>query len=221
MSQLFSVKLTAAELSLLDGRVRSEVQAEVDLAKATLRLADVSGLTEGQRKVVAEAVAEATKNGQLVYRQRSIVFCQMCSKSAGYAVYKSGRNKGRENRDKPRHMLGYELVHRFVSMQGYANVGGCAECMEAALPILCAELAGVCAELPEQLRGDRPPSKRYEGAKCTQCGWEGHVGEMRLLPAIMGGTYHGGCPKCPANNNPLGKIVIEHDRSRFVVEQAK
>ena len=216
LSELFTVRLTAAELALLDGQCRAEVQADVESAKMALALAD-SDLTPGQRKLVAEAVAEATKHGLLVYRGKWITSCSVCGKQGVYARYKSGRNRGRENYDKPLGFNGIELAERFVTMRGHASLGGCDECVSKVRTTLVEALRSVRAELPENLRStDSPRFKRYASAECTSCGWTGHEGQMTPVRALFEGYYPGGCPKCCAKNEPFGKIIIETDSSKWV-----
>lgn len=222
MSELFAVKLTAAELVMLDGHVRPEVQSEVDIAKSALRLAAAAhDLNDAQRKLVAEAVAEAKTNGALIYRGKSIRYCELCGKSAGYAPYKSGYNRGLPNHNKPRYMGGYELASRFVTVQGYPTLGGCSDCIHKLLHALRSELDGVRAELPKELRTESSPAMtRWPSVECTKCGWHGHEGELRELNAVMGGKYRGGCPECPAENTFLGPLLIKRDSKKFVVVEA-
>jgi hypothetical protein len=215
---MYSVKLTADELVRLDGVCSADVQAEVDKAKSALRIGATQSLTPKQSQFVAHVVATANTDKLLVYSSRRIRSCLICDAFAGYATYKSGRNKGRANHDKPRHLASVELRDTFLTVDGHVSVGGCKACVDALLPVLRAELADVRAELPDQLRAeDAPRFKRYRLAVCTSCGWTGHEGLMRPVRALMGGTYPGGCAVCSASNKPFDQELVTISRDEFAV----
>lgn len=203
-----SVTLTDDELILLDGRCSEEVQAKVGSAKDRIAmrsvLPDVSPEVAG---FVSDAVNEALKNGKLIYRHTRLMSCEICKKSAGYAVYKrSGRyhRKGEKDHSKPLYLSGVELADRVVVMTGYATLGCCQDCMKEVVPVLAKALIGIKAQLPDVLKLDGAPTyKKMDNMKC-KCGWTGHEGEMGKLPTLLGdGYYPGKCPACGAENRFL------------------
>lgn len=216
-----AVTLTDDELVRLDQHVRPEVQEAVNAARAriTARVAwpnlrpEVAGL-------VADVVTEAETNGRLIYQRRGLRRCSLCGTGAGYVPFKSGRRKGQPNYDRPRMLDGIEFAARFVTIRGSVRVGGCAECVAPAVPVIVESLRGVKAERPDVLTAEGEPRwKRHNNRRCGSCGWEGHEGEMRRSRTLMGdGTYPSGCPACPAENHPFGRTVIEIAEGYAVVE---
>lgn len=218
------VTLTDEELALLDGKVSEKVQVEVDAAKARLAArAELSGLNEKQAGFVADVVSEAATNGFLRFQWKPLSYCKVCSKSGGYAKYKSGPNRGLDNWKKPLYLNGVELADRFVTIQGRATVGCCKECFDIVKPYLKAKLEDMQVELSKPLLGQLgmegdPKWKKWPKARCKKCGWEGHEGELRNIPAVMGGYYKGGCPACEAENKPLAfDRPVETDSKQHVV----
>ena len=196
------VTLTTDELLLLDGQCSETVQAEIKKARDARGFVDAFALNEKQAELVAGVIGEAAATGRLVYRHTRIRMCSVCGKYAGYVKFKSGQNKGRDNTNKPISFDAIEMADRFIRMQGHVSLGGCSECMAICAPAIKQALSSVRAEIPAQLRlPDAPVFKKHKNQKCTECGWEGHEGQMRMLPAIMGGRYPGGCPACPADNS--------------------
>lgn len=196
------VTLTTDELLLLDGQCSETVQAEIKKARDARGFVDAFALNEKQAELVAGVVAEATASGRLVYRHTRIRMCSVCGKYPGYVKFKSGQNKGRDNTNKPLSLQAVEMADRFIIMQGHVSLGACSDCMAICAPALQQALSSVRAEIPAKLRlPDAPVFKKHKNQKCTACGWEGHEGQMRMLPAMMGGSYPGGCPACPADNN--------------------
>lgn len=210
---LRSVSLTDAELLLLDGKCRPEVQQVVESARERLAaMEQYSDLTPKEAAFIADAMAEARENLKLVCQRVAISSCRICGESGGYAVYKrAGRyhRKGETNYDKPLSLAGVELAIRVVRMKGYPTLGCCTSCFEKIKPDLLEALKPIEAELPEALTGEPPRFKRYDNRFCTKCGWEGHEGQMRMLPALFGGKYPGGCPECDASNVFMGSRDIE------------
>lgn len=213
-------ELLDTEWLLLDGQCRPEVQIMVDAARERLvmrgRYANMEPALAG---FIADVIREAQQEGQLIYQHRRITFCPLCKRAAAYPVYKSGRKKGQPNYSKPRlGFAGIELAYRFVRIEGHVALGGCADCINGVEPWLREELRGVPTQLTESLKADGEPQRiRYKRKRCKLCGWEGHEGEMRQLPAIMGSSYPGGCPNCPAETG-LFRNDIEHCEG-FVVEE--
>lgn len=223
----YDVKLSAAELQLLDGRCSHDVQQAVNLAKAAAEHAFGFGAhpnSERLSRFVAEVKAEAVERGHLMWQHKSLRSCPLCRKSAGYAKYKSGRNRGQDNWDKPRTFSGYELAIRCVIMQGHATLGCCADCMELCKPVLREALVGIRAQLPEALQTPGETSfERFDRVECTRCAWRGHEGLMGRRPTWdYGGTYPAICPQCKAENAPMGPRLIERiDGFEVVPRQTK
>lgn len=212
--QTSRVDLSDAELLLLDGRCSEKAQAEVDAAKRRAALSASLGpaVFDADARLVQEIVDEAVKNGQLAFYHKSCDHCSTCGKSAGYAKHKrSGRyhRKGQDNYKKPLSLPGIELADRFITIKGHITVGCCRECWDRVKPLVVAAIADVRAEIPEAITGQPPRFKKYDRRKCGKCGWEGHDGQLGMLPALMGGQYPGKCPGCGAENLPFGRIVIE------------
>ena len=212
------LELTDPEIATLDGKVRDEVQAEVDAAKD--RLAAINehpNLPEPLARFVADAVNEARTHGLLVWRHERIRHCPLCGQYAGYAKFKSGPRRGQSNHNRPLSFPGVELARRFVTMEGRVTLGGCTECVEAAKPTLREALRGVDAQVPGWLCANGEPKRvRYDLRHCAECGWDGHEGEMGRHRTLMGdGTYPATCPSCMALNN-FGAMPVER-RDGFVV----
>lgn len=201
-SPTYSVRLTDAELLLLDGQCSPEAQAEVDAAKRRRATASAfSDLTEAQAALVSKAVEEALSNKKLGLRGVGLRHCDVCGKSAGHYRFKSGRRKGQPDYKRPLSFSGVELADRMVSIAGYASCGCCADCWAAVRPAVLESVSGLEAEIAESLTGEPPRWRRVLNRRCTSCGWEGTEDQMRPAPTLMGdGTYPSGCPKCPAKN---------------------
>lgn len=121
------------------------------------------------------------------------------------------------NHDKPLTFAGIEFAKRFIGIRGSSVVGCCIECYTAVKVALVAALADVRAQIPEAITDYKPRWARWDLYECTQCGWQGHEGQMRELPAIISGKYRGGCPACDAKNQFLGPTLLK-SREGFTVE---
>lgn len=197
------VDLTDDELAHLDGLCSAGVQAEVTAALARQEARRTfPDLTPAHAGFVADCVTEATTNGQLDLSKRRLRRCALCGTSAGYVLFKSGPRRGKPDTNRPLTLPGFELARRFVSMAGYADLGGCESCVRPVLPVIAEALRGVRAEVPEALHADREPRwRRFPKRACTKCGWTGHEGQMGRLRTILGdGTYPAECPTCGAAN---------------------
>lgn len=219
-----TVYLTDQELALLDGHCNEGVQTEVDKAKARLKTAELLGnVPDNLIPFVSRIIEEARATGRLILSRRSLHYCNVCGKSAGYAKYKrTGRyhRKGEPNYDKPLSLWGVELADRFVRIGGRATLGCCGSCWNKVKPFLADALRDIRAEIPEAITGYPPRWVRYDNRKCSKCGWEGHEGEMGRLPVMMGrGTYPGECPQCHAQNLPMGHTIIKVQDGFQVVER--
>lgn len=227
MTALYCVELTAAELLLLDGQCSAATQQAVNLARdAQGHLFSFQHHPNGEAlsRFVAEAVAEARKNKKLIFQHAAIGSCPICKKSAGYATYKRGRDRGRPNYDKPHVMSGYELQDSFVRISRHVSLGGCVECVDLALPFLREQLVGVEAQLPEKLRGEGADTyTRHRRVKCNNCQWEGHEGLMTKSRTLMNdGWYPSGCPECKTTNPTFGPdIVVRVDGFELVKQETR
>lgn len=212
-AKMTAVTLTDEELVLLDGRVSLDAQKIVDAAKGRIAArGQFSDLDSRFAGFIADVLAAAEREGKLIWIWEQIRSCPVCGKRPDprYVLYKSGPNRGTPNYDKPRYLQGVELLPAFVKFQGSVLLGACTECMDAVKPHLEKVLAETPVQLPPQLLtdGSRQWVKRAN-MHCTVCGWEGHEGQMRQLPTLIGyGSYPGGCPDCSAENH-LGGLQIK------------
>lgn len=215
------VTLTDEELVLLDGRCSEKVQAEVAAAKARLTAAQtMSGVSPTVAGFVADAVTLAQKDLKLSFERCGLRRCRICDKCAGYHVYKSGRQKGRENLDKPLYLQGVELKESFMRMRGYATLGCCADCWTQVQPLVAEAVKDLAAEVHPQIAPGHP-WKRYQRVKCNSCKWQGHEGQLAPAPALMGGFYPGKCPQCGNQNPFFGQSIIERVSDEYVVLRVK
>ena len=209
--KLYSVKLTADELLTLDGHCTPSVQGLVDQMKEARSMME-SGLRECVAAMIASVVAQAEKDGRLVFRRQSITRCPCCSRSDGYyPVKRSSRYKrrGQPDFDRPKTFSGYELRHSRVSFKHSISRGFCESCLPEALPALTAALADTKAEIPEKLTGIAPRWKWQQKRLCTKCGWTGHEGEMVRERTLVGdGWYPAKCPKCGAGGGFSNAVKI-------------
>lgn len=194
--------VTDDDLLKLDGLCAPKTQAAIDEIKRHRAQAQaMPDIPTPMAVMIADAVQEAKSAGLLIWQYAGVRSCPICAKSCtGY----SGR--GRQRRANT--MAGIELADRFIRFEGRPAIGCCRSCMDAALPRLREALAGVEAELPEALMGFPPKFKRYKNMKCSTCGWQGHEGQMKRSPCLMGGgTYPATCPGCGANNHLFSTVV--------------
>jgi len=206
------VKLTDDEIVLyLSACTRPKVVECVAGATARIALRG-DGVSGGAAKMITEAVAEAAASGLLIYRCSSIGSCGVCGKSAGYALRKRASRAGRKGSpmyDRPLYMSGVELRDSFVTMKGHVSIGGCKECVDAALPrIVDLVTAAELRWFPDHLDFDADV-KREDHYACKKCEWSGRESYVGRSRAMMGnGTYPSTCPDCGAKNEPFGKRHI-------------
>lgn len=208
---LYSVSLTTDEMLLLDGKVRPEIQKEVDLAKEAKALEDFAD-DAAQARFIADALREARTNGRLICRWIQLYYCNYTSRSAGYGTHRRRgkyHRKGETDYNKPLTMAGVELADRFLRIQGRAILGCCKEFWDKVRPKLALQLQDIEAEIAEELTGYPPRWKRFNRYECDQCKWTGHEGQLLELPALFGGRYAGECPNCHAKNLPLSPSVVK------------
>ena len=194
------------DLVKLDGICSTETQELVDKAKERLGLV-ASGMTPELAKVVAKIKEDANKYLRLKFMNTPLYHCGVCGKSGGYAKHKRTskyHRKGDLDYKKPLSFSGVEFCASNVTIKGYTSTGCCNECWNKYKDIFIEQLKDLKCELPEKLFDSK--YKRVEHRKCNQCGWEGPETEMKMLPAVFGGYYAGGCPQCPAKN-----FLLKHE----------
>ncbi len=204
---LIAVKLTAAEILLLDGKTRPEVQTLVDQARRQIEI-EGAGADPRIAALVSEALREATEKRKLVYRGVSITFCRVCDRDEGYHPYhRSGRKggvyrrRGEPDRSNPVSFGAIELRDSGVRISGYVSLGCCDRCWVKAAPLLREALRGVCADLPQELTGQPRRWRLVDEMKCSKCEWTGPETDMRPSLTFMGdGYFPSGCPACDARN---------------------
>lgn len=214
------IELSDDELMLLDGQVNSSTQEIINQVKTRRELEKYHGLTATEAKFISDVVHEANTKGKLVYRVAYIRICDVCKRDDGYNVYFRStkyKRKGDPNYNSPKVFAAVELADRFVIMKNYVTLGACMDCFNKLRPALQKELELVRAEIPAAIMGYPPKYKVYDNRKCTKCGWRGHEGQMKHLPAVMGGTYPGGCPQCGVENIFFGPRNIVSDEGNTVV----
>lgn len=214
------LELTDAEMLAIDGLV-PRIQPEVEKAKARLALTQqIEGLNSEQVALLHGLIERAQTAGRLKLCYDSLKYCKACGSQAGYAKYKSGRNKGRDNHKKPLMMAGVDFSDSFIRFAGYTSLGCCTTCWNLIKPELVKRLADVKAEIPESITGTPSRFKWFKNRHCTRCDWTGSEHEMKQLPAVMGGWYPGRCPNCSAENRWLGESLIKDAKGFTLVEVA-
>ncbi len=215
-------KLTDDEAVLLDGRVNPEAQASIDIAKQRIAGRDIfPELNEGERAFVIDVQIEARSKGELCKRFSRMTMCPGCGDKRRYAVHKRSsmnHRKGAPNYNKPIDVCGISLACDFITIQSYPRLAVCTTCFAKLKPYVDKAIADIPCQYPEALFGHPSPWMRYENRHCTACNWEGHEGQMGLLPAMLSGHYRGQCPQCKARNEPLGKAIIESKPGHVLVK---
>lgn len=183
--------LSEDEVLLLDGKVNEDVQKSIDKIKSRRSIENTLDIPEKYKKFVAEKIRVATDTQELRFTQGcKLSSCNICGKKKTYRTYTRNtkyHRKGEPNYDRPIDVYG-------------VNLGCCSSCWKEVRPYLGKALEGVEAEISKTITGKDPEYKKYANIECSVCGWEGHEGEMGMLPALMGGSYRGKCPKCGAKN---------------------
>lgn len=199
------VSLTDAEILSLDGKCSPTVQEVIEKVKERLGIeAWLYGedLTDVQRTLAAEILRAAEAKGEWNVTNREGHYCPSCKATSAYPLYKTGPNKGQPNtRKKQRLVWGASFNGTFL----------CVACSKVIRPILHKILQerDVKVALPQYYE---IPTRyyRFDKTRCTKCQWEGHKGELGLLPAVMGGYYRGKCPSCNAESLPFGPKVFDY-----------
>lgn len=217
------LSLTDAELAVLDGRCRANVQVIVDAAKdRLLSVARLPDLPPSMAAFVADVVTEARTNGELCFYFTNIRTCPVCGRNEGYHKHQRStryHRKGDERTDRPITFRAVELARRFVTIKNHVRLGCCVECLEDAKPELIDALDDVRAEIPEKLTGHAPRFLKFDNRTCKECGWVGHEGQMKKRRALFNdGLIPAGCPNCPAQNEPFTRDVVTRAEGFTVVE---
>lgn len=209
----FTVKLTAEEAKLLDGKVGPEAQAVVSRAIDALTFAS---LGEKQAAMVATVLDVARTKGRVTYRATVIRSCPCCGRSDGYWPVKRAtrwKRKGQPDYDKPKVFGAYDLDCGFVTVQNHISVGFCSTCGPLVEPVIKERLKAIPCETPAYWPDMPQRFRRWDKMKCGSCGWEGHEGQLRPLRTLFGdGFYQGGCPACSAENAPFAPNIIKRTK---------
>lgn len=205
-TQTYFVSLTDEELVLLDGNCREDIQNKVDEAKQ--RLAVKLVMVSEHADIISALVIQAKKDGELKFLRGYISHCYNCGTGTTYVKYKTGRNRGLPNYNKPIKQYGVEVGHRYL----------CDECWKKLRVDLINALQDVKAEISKHITGEIPKWKKEYVYQC-QCGWKGRSGLMVRSETLMGdGTYPSACPECGARNKLFLPEVFKWTSEFEVVE---
>ena len=196
-----SIRLTDAELLLLDGKVRPAVQAVVDEAKA----ASACGIGD---TTFAEIIRRATVEGKLTERRRYIGTCRGCDATTTYVKFQKGRNRGQTDWKRPIKVYGTSFMDGIVTMENHSSFGYCHKCEIDASNRIHKYI--IDHDLPIELPGK--DSKWVKEAKltCRECKKEMWEFDMGLSPTMMGdGFYYSKCPHCSAQSS----LFQHHDHT--------
>jgi hypothetical protein len=210
-----SVRLSDSDLARLVDSADPDVAEAARLARQRLDAVEsIPGIQPHVAQLVIDVVEEARKEGLLTYQSVAATRCAYCGRAGEWKKSKRRRKEYQVT------FTGRDFGVRFIRIQGHISVGGCAECVDAALPHIRARLAVVRADVPDELAAPgRPRWRLHRKMQCTDCGWTGHEGEMGWLPCLFGDDrYPGECPSCRAQNKPLGRKVIEVRPGHVVAE---
>lgn len=191
------IELEDDEILLLDGKVNEKAQELINEVKQFRKYINSGHI------LYAEIIAAAEKQAELRYTHRTILHCEMCNKSAKYPIYKSGRNKGKENRNKNRiRMFGTTFMDGFVTIDGYSKWGFCKECGEKAIKAITDYIKtnDLHIQLPRESKWIK--EEKRECFNCKEKIWEFDMGLNRTL--IGDGNYYAICNKCGAESNVFG-----------------
>ncbi len=217
------LEITKEELYLLDGKCSTETQNIINKHKEEDRIANsLIGIPELYRPFTVKFIELAVSQGIISYTNTKIRKCDICGDCGSYVKYtRSTRyhKKGDFNYDKPIYLSGVEFDRHFINIVGYPNLGCCDKCLVKIKPYLLEviEQRDIKAEFSKFFLGKESKYKKYNKCKCTNCSWEGHEGQLRLLPCIFEGEYRGKCPSC-GEENRFGKTWIEKSDEFVVVE---
>lgn len=201
-----SVVLADCDLARLIDSEDADVKAEASAAAA--RLAAPTrwpSVPSHVAALIADVVAEAQKQGRLIWRNVNVSRCRYCGAQSEW------KKPPRKKREVEYKVSAVEFAQRFVVITGYVSVGGCRTCVDTALPILREELSGFAVELPKLLHIDGAPvHRRWDLVRCKKCEWSGHEGQLGKLRTLMNdGEYPGTCPSCGAERRFLGPDPFE------------
>jgi hypothetical protein len=213
-----SVTLSDADLATLvssqDDDVRNAALAAADRLSAPARYAELPAHVAA---LVADVLAEARKEGRLIYRGVAVSSCRYCGARSEW------KKPPRKKREIEYPVSGVEFADRFIVISRHISVGACRVCVDQAMPVLRAELAGKPVQLPSALHvGDAPVFRRWDRCGCKNCKWIGHEGQLGKLRTLMGdGDYPGKCPSCGAERRFMGPNPFERLDGFDVVEEPR
>jgi bacterioferritin-associated ferredoxin len=192
----------ATLVSSADTAVRTAAEAARDRLAAPSRWPTVASHVAA---LIADVIAEAKKEGRLIYRGVSVSRCGYCGARSEW------KKPPRKRREREYPVAGVDFADRFVVISRHITVGACRSCVEQALPVLRQELMRFPVQLPTALRSEGAPVyQRWDRCRCKKCEWSGHDGQLGKLRTLMGdGYYPGKCPRCAAERRPLGPDPFE------------
>jgi DNA-directed RNA polymerase subunit RPC12/RpoP len=200
MIREYDVSLTLKELMLIDGKVGSIAQKVIDRAKTE----DSFGF---EFTPINEIILKSLEQGQFNWRHKGIACCHFCDKKREYYKYtRSSRNhrKGDNNYSNPKYHKGVKFNEGFVTVVGSGDM--CADCEKEYKVIESINKYVIDNDLKIELQDKK--ATRYIKDRirvCFKCGKEMQESQMTQLPALMSGTYPGGCPHCGAEALVLGR----------------
>jgi hypothetical protein len=212
-----SVTLTDADLAMLrnsaDLDVRIAAERAADRLAAPARWPDLPAHVGA---LVADVLAEAHKEGRIIYRGVAVSYCNYCGARSEW------KKPPRKRKEREYPVAGVDFADRFLVIERHISVGGCRACVEAALSTLRTELAKFPVQLPSALQTDTAPVyRRWDRCRCKKCEWAGHEGQLGKLRTLMGdGWYQGKCPSCGAERRFMGPDPFEKLDGFDVVQEA-
>lgn len=201
--KLYDVKLSLEELEILDGKVNSEAQKVVDIAKSESEFGF-------KLPIMNEVLRKSLEIGELTWRYKQIRSCSYCDKGYDYHTYpRSGRyhSKGDKNFDKPKYYSGIKFNEGCVTVLGSGDM--CSDCEKEynAIHILIDYILE--NDLKIQIQKNDYKDTKYikdDIRICYHCEEEMQESKMGRNTTMMGdGTYPCSCPKCGAESLPFGR----------------
>lgn len=208
MALTTQVHLTDKELISLRQcfELRPKVEAAARLAEERTAWAlNNPDMSEREVRFMIDLRQVAREDGKLLGRRKRAVHCGVC----GWAGKSYQKRRGSSKWHTEERSC-WDFKDSFVSFVGYTHTGCCDQCYQRLKPAIRRAMVDLPVQLPawlHELKDER--WTRRDLKRCTACEWQGHEGQLGLLPALMRGKYHGKCPECGAENAPFGKRIIE------------
>lgn len=201
-----SIALSDSDLATLVNSADADVRTAAELASARLAAPSRWPIVASHvAALIADVLAEARKEGRLIYRGVAVSHCGYCGARSEW------KKPPRKKREREYPVAGVDFADRFVVISRHISVGACRSCVEQALPVLRQELVSLPVQLPTALRSEGAPVyQRWDRCRCKRCEWSCHDGQLGKLRTLMGdGYYPGVCPRCAAERRPLGPDPFE------------